>query len=93
MVKKNKGIIKVRELKSYKIICGTDYLTGLCKGFRSDHIDELWDEYWNSINAENKMFITEYFSLKEEMGFDKIYLLRLFVLNDFCNQYGYELRY
>ena len=89
MIKKNKGIIKVRELRSYKGFDDFDYLIGLCGRFCNDHIDEIWKEYWNSINTENKLFVTEYFSLEEETGFDKIYLLRLLILNDCCKQYGY----
>ena len=89
MVKKNKEIIKVRELWGYNEFQGDEYIPALCDSFRVLEINNDWFEYWDDVNTLGYSFMSKYFDGCRS----EVFLLRLLVLNDFCNQYGYELRY
>lgn len=88
---KNKRVIRVRKLRNFIVLYNNDYISGLCHSFETSSLNKLWQEYWEEVNTANYVMITPYFDKSSDL--EERYLLRLLVLNDFCNQYGYELRY
>ena len=88
---KNKRVIRVRKLRNFVVIDNNGYIFGLCHSFETSALNKLWQEYWKEVNISNYIIITLYFDKSPDL--EERYLLRLLLLNDFCNQYGYALRY
>ena len=74
------------------------FIVPICN--RLENIDQKneWYTYWKRINTANKIVMTNYFQDDFYKGktFEDtvpyVYLLRVMVLHDFCELYGYKLK-
>ena len=73
------------------------YIKSLCNRFGTKELNALWNHHWKELNTTRHIFITGYLNEDILLGDWKIkrphvYLLRVMVLHDFCELYGYKLK-